>query len=75
LANGAYLALAWISGDDHLDTNRLLHHGAHPLTIAIYCLLTLSIGYIGFRRSCIRVFLLQRNKTSTPGTSNQIETK
>lgn len=56
LANGAYLALAWISGDNHLDTNRLLNHGAHPLTIALFCLITLSSGYVRFRRSCIRVF-------------------
>ena len=55
LANGAYLATAWISGDRYLDTPKLLEHGAHPATIAIYCLLTIGFGYVGFRRQCIRV--------------------
>ena len=55
LANGAYLAAAWVSGEQYLDTAQLLEHGAHPLTIAIYCLLTIGFGYVGFRRHCIRV--------------------
>lgn len=55
LANGAYLATAWASGDKYLDTPKLLEHGAHPATIAIYCLLTICFGYRGFRRHCIRV--------------------
>lgn len=56
LANGAYLATAWVSGDQYLDTPKLLEHGAHPITIAIYCVLTIGVGYVGFRRSCIRIF-------------------
>lgn len=52
LANGAYLATAWISGDHHLDTPRLLEHGASPLSIGVYCVLTIGVGYAGFRRSC-----------------------
>ena len=55
LANGSYLAAAWYVGDAQLDTSKLLQSGAYPISIAIYCLLTISIGYIGFRRSCIRV--------------------
>ena len=51
LANGAYLAIAWFSGDRYHDTPKLLENGAHPSTIAIYCMLTISFGYIGFRRS------------------------
>lgn len=53
LANGAYIATAWFSGDRHLDTPQLLDHGASPIAIAIYCLLTIGFGYVGFRRSCI----------------------
>ena len=53
LANGAYIATAWFSGDRYLDTPKLLEHGASPIAIALYCLLTLGFGYVGFRRSCI----------------------
>ena len=55
LANGAYLATAWVSGERNLDTPKLLLQGAHPVTIVAYCALTIGIGYIGFRRQCIRV--------------------
>lgn len=53
LANGVYLALAWLSGDEWLDTPRLLAAGASPWTIVIYCLATIGIGYACFRRSVI----------------------
>lgn len=53
LANGAYIATAWFSGDQHLDTPKLLAHGASPIGIALYCILTTGFGYVGFRRSCI----------------------
>ena len=36
LANGLYLALAWLSGDRLLDTVRLLEAGAWPAAIAVY---------------------------------------
>lgn len=55
LANGAYIATAWASGDRYLDTPKLLEHGAHPIWIGIYCLLTIAFGYVGFRRQCVRV--------------------
>ncbi len=55
LANGLYLAMAWISGDRHLDTPRLLEQGASRISIGLYCLLTIGFGYYGFRRSCIRM--------------------
>ncbi len=55
LANGLYLLTAWYSGDKYLDTPKLLEHGAHPITIALYCVVTIGIGYIGFRRQCLRV--------------------
>jgi hypothetical protein len=53
LANGAYIATAWFSGDRYLDTPKMLEHGASPITIAVYCILTIGFGYVGFRRSCI----------------------
>jgi hypothetical protein len=56
LANGTYLATAWISGERHLDTPKLLEQGAHPAAIGLYCLLTIGFGYWGFRRSCTRAF-------------------
>lgn len=52
LANGAYLTTAWLSGDRYLDTPKLLEHGAHPLTIAVYCAITIGCGYVGFRKQC-----------------------
>ena len=53
-ANGAYLALAWISGDRFLDTPRLLSAGVHPATIVVYCFLTIGFGYARFRIECVR---------------------
>jgi len=55
LANGAYIATAWVSGDRYLDTPKLLEHGAHPIWIALYCFLTIGFGYAGFRRQCVRI--------------------
>lgn len=55
LANGMYIATAWVSGDSALDTARLLAHGASPLTLGIYCMLTIGWGYVRFRRACIAV--------------------
>jgi hypothetical protein len=54
LANGMYIAVAWWSGDSFLDTTKLLAHGAHPATIAVYCIVTIGAGYYGFRRCCIQ---------------------
>lgn len=56
LANGAYLATAWFSGDRYLDTPKLLEHGASPITILLYCILTIGYGYIAFRKSCFEAF-------------------
>jgi hypothetical protein len=55
LANGVYLAAAWVSGDRFLDTPQLLQHGAPPAVIAAYCLLAITIGYRGFRRQCLSI--------------------
>lgn len=56
LANGTYLSLAWVSGDRHLDTPRLLENGASPIALAVYCALTVVVGYVRFRRSTILIF-------------------
>lgn len=53
IANGAYIATAWFSGDRYLDTPKMLEHGTSSITIALFCLLTIGFGYVGFRRSCI----------------------
>lgn len=53
LANGCYLALAWWSGESNLDTTKLLRHGASPTLIVLYCVVTIVVGYLGFRRQCI----------------------
>jgi len=55
LANGAYIATGWVLGDRYLDTSQLLEHGAHWLTIGMYCAATIGFGYFGFRRSCMRL--------------------
>ena len=52
LANGSYLAAAWISADPQLDTPRLLAAGSQPFVIAIFCLFTIAVGYYRFRRDC-----------------------
>lgn len=55
LANGTYLALAWLSGDRFLDTPRLLAAGASPVAIAAYCVLTIGFGYRRFRADVVAV--------------------
>jgi hypothetical protein len=67
VANGLYLATAWITGDRELDTAKLLAHGASPISIGIYCTLTLVAGYFGFRRHVLRVL----RSTGTRSKSNE----
>jgi hypothetical protein len=55
LANGSYLAIAWATGDRLLDTPKMLEKGASTTLIAAYCVLAIGVGYVGFRRQCIRV--------------------
>jgi hypothetical protein len=66
LANGVYLALAWVTGDQFLDAPQLLAHGAHPGCIAIYCLVTVGFGYLGFRRHCVRMLSSNRIAPTEP---------
>jgi len=56
IANGTYVATAWWSGEWYLDTSRLLEHGASPFAIAGYSLLTIGLGYFGFRRSLLAIW-------------------
>lgn len=51
LANGSYISLAWISGDRYLDTTKLLEHGAPAWSIGLYCLVSIGVGYVGFKRA------------------------
>jgi hypothetical protein len=55
LANGLYLALAWFSGDRFLDTPRMLAAGVHPAWIALFCIVTISVGYLRARADCMAV--------------------
>jgi hypothetical protein len=66
LANGAYLATAWLSGERQLDTPRLLAQGTHPAMIVAYCAATIIPGYVGFRRHCQRVLSAKKMDTQ-PG--------
>ena len=52
LANGLYLAVAWVSGDRYLDTPKLLEHGAWPASVLAFCVVTIIVGYVGFRHEC-----------------------
>ncbi len=56
LANGLYISTAWFSGERYLDTPKLLAAGASPASIASYCLPTIGIGYVVFRRNCIECY-------------------
>ena len=69
LANGVYLSLAWISGERFLDTSRLLDAGAHPLSITVFCAITISFGYVRFRQDCIDILTVDANPDQTDGTS------
>ena len=66
LANGMYIATAWLSGDQYLDTPKLLEHGAHPVSIVLYCLVTIGVGYVRFRRDCIGVLSCDPQKRALP---------
>lgn len=69
LANGAYLAAAWVAGDRFLDTPKMLDHGAHPISIAAYCLITICFGYVGFRQHC--AYALSSAPSAAPADANQ----
>ena len=64
LANGSYLALAWMVGDSFLDTTKLIQHGAWSVSLFAYCLVTILPGYFGFRNCCTRIF--EKSKSQPP---------
>lgn len=53
IAGGSYIALAWVSNEPHLDTARLLKHGAPQWQIILFCIVTIVPGYIRFRNQCV----------------------
>jgi hypothetical protein len=58
LANGVYLALAWVSGDPTLDTPRILAlpgAAGWPGWVVLYCGVTMGLGYVRFRADVRRV--------------------
>lgn len=73
LANGSYLALAWISGDRLLDTARLLDAGTPPWSLAVFCGLTVVIGYLRFRGTCAAVLFGRNTATSKKTSRKRIE--
>ncbi len=71
LANGVYLSLAWVAGDRLLDTPRLLSAGASPLVIALFCVLATVVGYVRFRRDCMKVLSRDCDQTGGPEANCQ----
>jgi hypothetical protein len=73
LANGCYLATAWITGDRFLDTAQLLAAGAWPVSVFGFCAVTILVGYVRFRESCVEIFSqpdIQRNEELTKAQSS-----
>lgn len=63
IANGGYLALAWQSGGRFLDAPRMLSEGAQPITIALFCVITISLGYVRLRSDCIGFFAPENQRS------------
>ncbi|KAA5538918.1 hypothetical protein FYK55_26135 [Roseiconus nitratireducens] len=61
IANGSYLALSWPSKDPLLDSRRMLDAGTHPIWIVCFCLGTIGLGYVRFRKDCVEFFLSDRD--------------
>lgn len=64
IANGTYLAAAWISGDRFLDTTMMLDKGTHPIWIVLYCGATIPLGYLGLRKACIDILTSHARKVA-----------
>jgi hypothetical protein len=56
LANGAYIATGWFTGDRELDTTKLLAAGAPVWSIALYVVATVVPGYRRFRQEWLRAW-------------------
>ncbi|TWT49229.1 hypothetical protein Pla22_44210 [Rubripirellula amarantea] len=69
LANGTYLAIAWVACDRFLDTPRMLAAGVSPIFIAAYCVVTVSVGYVRFRNDCVVFFSRRESSNSSEGSS------
>lgn len=53
VANGSYLAFGWFDGSPQLDTTRMLAANVPPWTLALFCTVTIVVGYVRFRGDCI----------------------
>ena len=56
LANGSYLAAAWVTGDRLLDTPRLLAAGVSPVWVGLFVAAACGVGYVRFRADCRAVW-------------------
>lgn len=64
LANGVYIAAAWISGDRFLDSTMMLDNGTHPIWLALHCVVTVPLGYAGLRKACIEILTSHARKAA-----------
>ncbi|MEZ6093088.1 MAG: hypothetical protein R3C03_02450 [Pirellulaceae bacterium] len=53
LANGAYIAIGWYSGQSELDTSKLFAQGASGVAVIVYCVSTIVPSYFIFRKSLL----------------------
>ena len=66
LANGAYLLVAWVTGDRLLDTARLLAAGVSPVRIALFAGTATAVGYVRFREDCRAVWERRGRRPGRP---------
>ena len=57
LANGVYIAAGWFSGDSYLDTTQLFAHGASRWSVLVYCAVSITVGYLGFRKAFLAILV------------------
>ena len=65
LANGAYLAAAWVTGDRLLDTPRLLAAGVSPVWVGLFVAAACGAGYVRFRDDCRAVWAASAGPPAT----------
>lgn len=53
VANASYLLLGYLSGDGELDSTKMIAAGTRPIVLLASVAVTLPLGYLRFRRSCI----------------------
>jgi hypothetical protein len=55
VANGTYLLLGYYSGDGELDSTKLIRAGARPVELIAAVAITVPLGYLKIRASCVDV--------------------